>query len=148
MTEIESSESPPGKGRSRTARAYRLLALVVVVRPFGNLCLAWGTKHFSQVLSLNPFVYLEALFNPFVALGIGMLVLGLLMRMALFSLADLSFVLPLSASGYVITTFLGKIVLREHVSLAAWLGTLLIFAGTAVVGSTARKTNSQHHTAE
>ncbi len=110
--------------------------MVLLLRPFGNLSLAWGMRHFSQVLSTNPFLYARAMLNPYVALGIVMLAGGLLMRMALLSLADLSFVLPLTATGYILSTLLGKFFLREDVSTWRWLGTLLIFLGTAIVAST------------
>ncbi len=127
---------------SRSA-AYRLLAATLILRPFGNLCLAWGTRHFSQVLAVNPVVYLSAMLNPYIAAGIAMLILVTLMRMALFSLADLSFIVPLTATGYIISTFLGKFFLSEQVTWSRWLGTLLIFAGTVVVSSTSRKTAPQ-----
>jgi len=117
-----------------SARAYRLLALVLVLRPFGNLSLAWGMRHFSSLLAMNPFVYLRALANPYVAIGIGALIFSLLSRMALLSLADLSVVLPLTASGYILSTLLGKFFLGEQVSGSRWLGTMLIFAGAIVVG--------------
>jgi drug/metabolite transporter (DMT)-like permease len=121
------------------ARAYRLLALVLFLRPFGNLSLAWGMRHFSSVLALDPFLYMRALFNPYVALGIGALVFGLITRMALLSLADLSVVLPLTASGYILSTLLGKFLLREEVTTYRWLGTILIFAGALVVGYSNRR---------
>lgn len=121
-------------------RAYRLLAAVLVLRPFGNLCLAWGMKHFSQVLSANPFAYLRAMTNPFVALGVAALIMGLLTRMALLSLADLSFVLPLTATGYIVSTLLGKFFLAEEVTRGRWLGTVLIFSGTALVSLTSQRT--------
>ena len=54
--------------------------------------------------------------NPFVAMGILALILALLTRMALLSLADLSFVLPVTAIGYVIAVFLGKMLLHETVA--------------------------------
>jgi len=132
----------PEKSRSRLIRAYRLVALVLVLRPFGNLSLAWGMRHFSQVVSANPFVYLRAMGNPYVAMGILALILALLTRMALLSLADLSFVLPLTATGYIFSALLGKIFLREQVSFERWVGTLLIFLGTAVVCSTSQKATS------
>lgn len=120
--------------------AYRILALTLILRPFGNLCLAWGTKHFPQVLALNPSVYLRAMFNPFVAVGIAVLVLVTLLRIALLSLADLSFVVPLTATGYVISSLLGKFFLREEITMSRWAGILLIFAGTVIVSSTSHKT--------
>jgi uncharacterized membrane protein len=121
-------------------RTYSLLALFVFLRPLGNLSLAWGTKHFPQVLSLNPAVYLHAMVDPFVALGIAMLILALLTRMALLSLADLSFVLPVTAIGYVLATLFGEIFLHEAVTARQWMGTLLIFMGTGLVGTTSQNT--------
>ena len=78
--------------------------------------------------------------DPLVALGVGMQIIWLLARMALLSIADLSFVLPITATGYVISTLLGRVFLHEHVSASHWAGTLLIFAGTVFVGSTGRHT--------
>ena len=46
--------------------------------------MAWGMKHVPEQMSMNPALYLHAMLNPFVALGI----LALLTRMALLSLAD------------------------------------------------------------
>jgi len=126
--------------RNVIARAYRLLVVVLLVRPFGNLSLAWGMKHFSQALSANPLFYLRAMLNPFVAGGIVLLALALLLRMALLSLADLSYILPLGGLGYVLSTLLGKFFLQEHISTAGWVGTLLIFLGTALVGSSSIST--------
>ena len=124
-----------------SARAYRLLLLVLVLRPFGNLSLAWGMKQFGSVLSFSPLPYLVTMINPYVSGGILLLVLATLVRMALLSVADLSFVVPLTAFGYVITTFLARFLLHESVSPLGWLGTGLIFAGTAVVSSTSTITH-------
>jgi drug/metabolite transporter (DMT)-like permease len=123
------------------SRAYRLLVLTLLLRPFGNLSLAWGMKHFSKAVSLHPLLYLEAMLDPFVALGVVLLVLALLTRMALLSLADLSFVLPVTASGYIFSAMLGHFFLSEHISSAQWSGTLLIVAGIALVGTTPAKSN-------
>jgi drug/metabolite transporter (DMT)-like permease len=117
-----------------------LLCFFVFLRPLGNLSLAWGTKHFPQVLSLNPVVYLRAMVDPFVALGIGMLILALLTRMALLSLADLSFVLPVTAVGYVLATLFGQVFLHENVHAQQWIGSALIFMGTGLVGATPQNT--------
>ena len=102
--------------------------------------MAWGMKQVPEQMSMNPALYLHAMLNPFVAMGVVALILALLTRMALLSLADLSFVLPVTAVGYVIAVFLGKVFLHETVTRQRWLGTLLIFAGAALVGSTSRNT--------
>ena len=120
------------------SRAHQLLFLVVLLRPLGNLSLAWGMKQFPQIISLSPLPYLRAMLNPYVAAGILLLILSLLIRMALLSLADLSYVVPMTAVGYVISTALAEFFLRESVSAQGWIGTLLVFLGAAVVGTTPR----------
>jgi transporter family protein len=119
-----------------------MLILTVLLRPFGNLSLAWGMKHFPLVLALDPIPYLKAFANPYVTLGIVMLVLSLLTRMALLSIADLSVVLPLTAVGYILSTLLGSVFLGEHVSAQHWLGTVLVFLGVALVSSTSLRTST------
>jgi drug/metabolite transporter (DMT)-like permease len=129
--------------RGKALRAYSLLLAFLALRAFGNLALAWGTKHLSQGLSANPLSYGLAMLNPFVTLAIAMLILALLVRMALLSVADLSFVLPMTAVGYVIAAVFGKLFLHEEVSVQRWLGVILIFAGAALVGSTSQKTTEE-----
>jgi drug/metabolite transporter (DMT)-like permease len=128
----------------RGLRTYLYLGCFVAFRAIGNVSLAWGTRHFDERLSANPLAYLRAMSNPFVALGIMMLIGGLLTRLALFSLADLSFVLPMTAIGYVISVFMGKILLHEVVSPERWLGVVMIVAAVALVGSTSPNTNHEH----
>lgn len=127
----------------QSIKTYSLLALTLLLRPFGNLSLAWGMRHLSTVWSANPFYYVAAMVNPYVACGIILLILGLLTRMALLSLADLSFIVPLTAVGSIIATFMGKFILREQVTAGRWAGTLLIIAGSVVIGSTQQRTVRQ-----
>jgi drug/metabolite transporter (DMT)-like permease len=117
-----------------------MLILTVLLRPFGNLSLAFGMRHFPRALALNPIPYVLAFANPYVTVGIVMLVLSLLTRMALMSIADLSVILPLTAMGYILSTFLGSAFLGEHVSGQHWLGTVLVFLGVAMVSSTSIRT--------
>ncbi|HEV8038743.1 MAG TPA: hypothetical protein VGP62_07755 [Bryobacteraceae bacterium] len=121
-------------------RVWTIVILFIALKAAGNLSLAWGMKHFPQTMSADPIPYILAMFDPFVALGVLALILALLMRMALLSLADLSYVLPVTAIGYVIAAFLGKTFLSETVSGQRWLGTVLIFVGAALVGSTSHST--------
>jgi len=104
--------------------------------------LAWGMKHASVRVGLAPSGYLRDMLNPFVAVGIALLILWLLTRMALLSWADLSFVLPVTAFGYFLAAVLGKVFLQEEVTASKWLGTCLIFVGIALVGSTRQNTTT------
>ena len=64
----------------------------------------------------------------------------LLTRMTLLSWADLSYVLPVTSIGYVLNTLIGKYFFDEKITPARWLGTALIVAGIALVGSTCPRT--------
>src|SRR5271156_6803472 len=127
---------------SAALKTYSVLLFFLALKAAGNSSMAWGMKQVPEKMSLDPALYLRAMLNPFVAMGIAALILALLTRMALLSLADLSFVLPVTAIGYVTAVFLGKVFLHETVTRQRWLGTLLIFAGAALVGSTSRSTTS------
>lgn len=136
IAEIQKETRNSKQRQSNIGRAYRLLILVLILRPFGNLSLAWGMRHVSNILSTGALGYIRPVLNPFVVLGIALLILATLTRMALLSLADLSLVLPLTATGYILSALLGKFLLSEQVTLERWAGVLLIFVGTVVVGST------------
>ena len=81
--------------------------------------------------------------HPLVALGIAMLIVALLVRLALLSVADLSFILPMTAVGYVLAAVLGRFFLHESVSPGRWAAVALIFAGAALVGSTPQSTTGK-----
>jgi drug/metabolite transporter (DMT)-like permease len=120
------------------AHAYRLVLLMVLLRPLGNLSLAWGMKHTASLLSPSTYASLLVIANPFVVGGIVLLVVTLLIRIATLSIADLSLVLPLTAVGYVLSTALGRFVLGEAVSRTQWMGTVLICLGASLVTSEQR----------
>lgn len=132
----------PPHPRVRLVRTYVLLVLFIALKAFGNLALAWGTKRFPQTLAAHPMAYLAAMLQPFVSLGILMQIVALLTRIALLSLADLSYILPVTAVGYVLSALLGLTFLGETVTPERWAGTLLIFAGAALTASTPQKSSS------
>jgi uncharacterized membrane protein len=137
MASIAETVEKGGNTKGGPFKVYSLLLFVILLKPFSNLFLAWGMRRFPETLSMDPVQYLRAVLDPLVAIGIGMQILWLLMRMALLSVADLSFVLPVTAVGYVLSTFLAHVFLGEQVSTERWLGTGVIFRGTALVSFTA-----------
>src|SRR5260370_41448803 len=81
----------------------------------------------------TPLEYIRALFQPWVAAGVALLVLWQLSRMALLSWADLSYVLPVTSVGYVVVALIGKFFLNESITPQRWAGIVLIMAGVALV---------------
>ena len=53
--------------------------------------------------------------------------------MTLLSWADLSYVLPVTAIGYVLVALVGRLFLAEQISIKRWAGIGLIVAGVALV---------------
>ncbi len=93
--------------------------------------MSWGMKH---RLAGEPL--LTALLNPFVILGIVLLIFWTLTRITLLSLADLSYVLPVTSIGYVLSALAGWLFLHEAISRERAWGIALITAGTFLAGRT------------
>jgi len=122
---------------SRLLRKTCIAAAVVVLSNVaGNASLSRGLRGHGPAPGAGPLAYLAAFLNPWVAAGVCLLILWMLSRMALLSWADLSYVLPVTASGYVLTAVAGHVLLGEHLSATRWAGTALIVAGVALVGAT------------
>jgi uncharacterized membrane protein len=109
-------------------------AIVVVSNAFGNLSLTWGMRHGAGEITASPLSFIRAIFTPWVSLGIVLLIAWMLSKMFLLSWADLSYVLPVTAFGYVLNALLGRLFLGENVTPYRWTGTLLIMAGVVLVG--------------
>jgi drug/metabolite transporter (DMT)-like permease len=121
----------------------RVVAVVVILANVaGNSALSRGMKGQAGGLLAGPLGYLEAFLNPWVVLGICLLILWTLARMALLSWADLTYVLPVTALGYVLTVLSGRLLLAENVSGQRWAGTLMIVAGVCLVGRTPIRTTA------
>jgi uncharacterized membrane protein len=117
-------------------------AIVILSNVFGNFSLKWGMDR-QAALTLSPLDYIRAILSPWVMLGISLLVLWLLTRMALLSWADLSYVLPVTSLGYVANAFMGRFFLSEQITPQRWAGTLLIIGGTVLVGMGRPRTGTE-----
>lgn len=118
--------------RQLRLKTLAFAAFVILSNAFGNLFISLGMHKVPEVAS--PAAILTAIFNPMVALGIVLLISWLLTRMAMLSWADLTYVLPVTAFGYVVSAALGGIFQNETITPMRWAGILLIVAGTTVVG--------------
>jgi len=114
--------------------------IVIMSSVIGNLSLAWGMRQLAPDALGSPLGYIAVLFDPWVALGVILLVVWLLSQMLLLSWADLSYVLPVSSIGYVLTAISGRLFLGEQISIARWAGVTLIMAGVVFVGRTQHST--------
>jgi uncharacterized membrane protein len=137
-------QEPAQSGRRRVDfKTKALTTFVVSTNVLGNFAMSWGMKHQSANLGLSPFTYIRLIFTPWVLLGTVLLILWLLSRMTLLGWADLSYVLPVTSIGYVLSAVLGKVFFGEQVTWQRWLGVLMIVAGIVFVGLTAANTTDQ-----
>jgi len=129
---------------ARLRRKTRIFtAIVVVSNVAGNSALTHGMKLLGDIGN-SPLAPIGALFHPWVAFGVALLILWTLTHMALLSWADLSYVLPVTAIGYVLTALSGEYLLGETVTMGHWGGILLITAGVTLVGLTSPATAAEH----
>ncbi len=122
---------------TESLRISVLAAVVVLANVVGNFSMSWGMKHRAVGEPL-----LTALMNPFVIAGIVLLIFWTLTRITLLSLADLSYVLPITSIGYVLSAVAGWLFLSEAISRERAWGIALITLGTVLVGRTAPKASS------
>lgn len=125
-----------------SVRTKVLTIIVVLSNVLGNLALSLGMK--AAVITQTPtvFSYAKAVLSPLVLFGVTLLIVWVLSRMTLMSVADLSYVLPVTSVGYVLSALAGKFFLAEQISGRRWAGTLLIFAGALLVGFTAPRSRT------
>ncbi|MGC1783043.1 MAG: EamA family transporter [Acidobacteriaceae bacterium] len=113
------------------------LALVMFSNTVGTLFLAIGMHQMPRFVVGSPFPYFVAfLANPWIMVGIAMLAMWMFSQLSMYTWADLSYVLPMTAGAYVLTAILSRFVLHEHISFARWAGILLISFGVFFVAET------------
>ncbi len=110
--------------------------IVIVANVLGDSFLRMGMRQVGPIVSASPVAYFMAFLNPWVAVGVALLVLWMLSHMALLSWADLSYVLPVTSIGYALVALVGNVFLNEAVSLTRWAGIALIVGGVILVGRT------------
>lgn len=122
-------------------RKTQLLVLIVVIsNVIGNVSLSHGMHQVGRIVSASPLDYVKAFANPWTIVGICILAIWMLSDLALLSRADLSFVLPVTASAYVLVAILGHFLLHDHISWERWLGILLITGGVILAEETPTRT--------
>jgi drug/metabolite transporter (DMT)-like permease len=128
-------------------RKYLVLAGVTVFAAAGDSMLSHGMKQTGNI-SLNHLQgVIYAVLNPWVAIGILLLLAFFATYTAALSWADLTYVLPATSFGYVLLALVARFVLHEHVSPLRWLGIVLITGGVGFVAGGPELTKHPHSAA-
>jgi drug/metabolite transporter (DMT)-like permease len=116
-----------------TPQRYLILALVALTASVGDSLLAVGAKQLGPISLNHPAALFTAICNPWIIAGILLLIGFFASYLTALSWADLTYVLPATSLGYIVTALLSKFWLHEQLSIWRWLGILFITAGVGFV---------------
>ena len=114
---------------------YLVLLAVMLTASVGDTLLSHGMRQVGPVSLHNPWLLLVALRNPWVITGILCLLGFFASYLSALSWADLTFVLPATAFGYVVVALLARFWQHEHISVSRWVGIILIVCGVGFVAN-------------
>lgn len=127
-----------------TIRKYIILVAVMFFAACGDVSLARGMRDFGAVTLANLSQLYSALLNPWVLVGILMLIGFFASYLSALSFADLTYVLPATSLSYILMVLLAKFCLHENVTMWRWLGVALIVAGVGFVAGGPEATPGAH----
>jgi drug/metabolite transporter (DMT)-like permease len=133
-----------------TFRKYLVLAGIAVFASAGDAMLSHGMKQAGNISIHHLQNVIFAVLNPWVAVGIVLLLAFFAAYTTALSWADLTYVLPATSLGYVLLAFVAKFALHEQISVMRWLGIALISGGVGFVAggpALTAQSNSKDHEA-
>ena len=128
-----------------TPQRYLILIAVMLTASVGDTLLSRGMAQVGPVdLHHLPLLF-HALANPYILSGILLLIGFFASYMTALSWADLTFVMPATAFGYVVVALLSRFWLHEHLSLYRCAGILLIVCAVGFVANGPSLTEHPSH---
>ena len=118
-----------------------LIGTLVLLQVLGNILLSRGMRQIGKAITtVTPdqliALGIQVMSNHWILLGIGLQVICLVLYLTAISRLDLSYVLPIMSSSYVLTTLFAWIMLGEKIALTRWIGSLLVSIGVMLAGLT------------
>lgn len=114
-----------------------LFFFVIVVGTTGELCVTRAMKTIGEVKDFTPRGLLgvagRAVCVPWMWIGFAMMGTAYFALLGMLARANVSFVIPMTALGYVVGALGGRWFLGETVSRRRWTGVLLVCAGVVLI---------------
>jgi len=114
-----------------------LLLLIMVAGTGGELCVARAMREVGPAADFRPAALIRlvrrALESGWMWLGFLLMAVGFFSLLEMFSLENVSFVVPVTALSYGFGALGGKVFLREQVTRRRWAGVLLVCLGVGLV---------------
>ena len=118
----------------------KILAILIaglVCEAIGVVFLSKGLKQVGEVKQVTAAeiwrVVKAGATNPNILLGVALEAAFFIALLVLLSRSDVSFIWPLTAMGFVLTTLTAKYLLHEEIPPMRWLGVLLIMLGAGLI---------------
>jgi drug/metabolite transporter (DMT)-like permease len=119
--------------RSMNSVRYVTLVLIVLGSTLGDVYISKGMRQIGEISVRRWHDLLFAPLNAYVALGTALLMMFYISYLASLSWADLSYIMPATTFGYVLTALLAHFMLGEHVSITRWIGIAMISVGVGFI---------------
>lgn len=114
-----------------------LLFFVVCAGTGGELCVTRAMKRVGEVKDFRPYSLARVIFRamriPWMWLAVSLMALAFFSLLAVLSIENVSFVVPVTALSYAAGALGGIVFLGERVSSRRWLGVLLVCLGVTLV---------------
>jgi drug/metabolite transporter (DMT)-like permease len=118
-------------------REALLLFLVVVSGTGGEICVTRAMKRVGEVTDFRPLAVLRVIVRamrvPWMWIGVSMMALAFFSLLAVLSIENVSFVVPVTALNYAAGALGGKFFLGERVTARRWAGVLIVCIGVTLV---------------
>jgi drug/metabolite transporter (DMT)-like permease len=114
-----------------------LLSLIVLGGTAGELCITRAMKIIGEVHDFRPLALLRvfgrAMHVGWMWFGLALMGIGFFAMLAMLSMENVSFVVPVTALSYAAGAYGGSLFLRERVTPLRWAGIFLVCLGVILV---------------
>ena len=114
-----------------------LVAVIVLASTLGEVLQAIGMKRHGEIHDFRPDALGRVVSTlvrcRYILAAIAAMAVSFFAFMALLSITELSFAVPVTAASYIFETVLAKYLLKEHVGWKRWMGVLLVAGGVTLL---------------
>jgi len=118
-------------------REFLFLFVIVAAGTGGELCVSRAMKVVGEVHDFRPAALLQFVLRAvrvgWMWIGIGMMTLAFFALLAMLSMENVSFVVPVTALSYAAGAIGAMVFLHERISAQRWLGVLIVCIGVTLV---------------
>lgn len=116
---------------------FIFLFLIVAAGTGGELCVSHAMKTLGEVHDFRPSALLQFVWRAahvgWMWIGVGFMTLAFFSLLAMLSMENVSFVVPITALSYAAGAIGATLFLREKISRQRWLGVLVVCVGVTLV---------------